>query len=368
MFRIFGFAVTLIVFALGAALIAARGYSEDDAMVNHSERVRLAVSELFSSLRAAEMWHRGYLISGVVEPVAPFQAAVETSRRGIAELYHLTTDNPQQQRRLAALSIVTEREIGRMEQAHRALTAGDYGVAAGTLDDGKRNVDALRLLVGDMAAVERVLLNERSERSSTSLQRMLTGAVVTACLAIMLIAWAGLKLGRLAADQHAHIGRLAQSEASYRSDSLLDEMTGAFNRRGLASAGVDLHKRRGCVTMLFADLDGLKPINDQLGHEMGDQAIKEAAELLRACVRDGDLVARVGGDELVCLLGGACVDPVMARIESALEMANSRLGRRFPLRMSLGAAVSQANESLDSLLARADEAMYRVKLSRKRAA
>jgi diguanylate cyclase (GGDEF)-like protein len=365
MIRVFGFAVTLIVFALAGALTAARNYSRDEHWVNHSDQVRLALSELFSSLRAAEMWHRGFLISGVVEPAAPFHAAVESSRRGIAQLRNLTADQSEQQRRLHGISKVAEREIARMENAHRALASGDYGIAVGTLDDGKRDVDTLRLLLGDMAAVEEALLGERSEQAAASLHLMLTGAAVTGCLALMLIAWAGIKLGSVAAAQHAHIGRLAESEASYRSESLLDEMTGVLNRRGLTSAGPDLQKRCGTVTLLFADLDGLKPINDQLGHEMGDQAIKEAAALLRDCVRDGDLVARVGGDELVCLLGGSCVDPVLERIDRALEQTNARLGRRFPLRMSLGAAVSKENESLESLLARADAVMYRVKLSRK---
>jgi diguanylate cyclase (GGDEF)-like protein len=165
-----------------------------------------------------------------------------------------------------------------------------------------------------------------------------------------------------------------QMVETIRTLSLTDELTGLLNRRGfitLANQQLRSSRRtRDRLWLLFADLDGLKDINDRLGHEAGDRALVEVAELLRAgSFRRSDLVARLGGDEFAILATetspteGAAL---AARIEAAVARANEpdgRGGREFALSLSVGSAVfdPERPQTLDELIGEADRRMYAVK-------
>jgi diguanylate cyclase (GGDEF)-like protein len=149
--------------------------------------------------------------------------------------------------------------------------------------------------------------------------------------------------------------------------ALRDELTGLYNRRGfllLSQREIALSRRGGRSSVLiFADLDGLKRINDDLGHEQGDLAIIETAQVLKTCFRDSDIVARLGGDEFAALAiesSGREAEFIEARVEEALLRQNERPGRRYDLSLSLGALPLASGEdaSLEQLLAEADRAMY----------
>jgi len=158
--------------------------------------------------------------------------------------------------------------------------------------------------------------------------------------------------------------------------SLTDEMTGLYNRRGfltLADQQLKLERHastaRG-LTLLFADMDGLKKINDTFGHEAGSDAIRALAETLRSIFRSGDLVARWGGDEFVVLSIGADdanVKLMLDRIEERLEEYNGTSGKPYKVECSIGIApvTLESNASFENIIAEADEAMYEVKRNRK---
>jgi diguanylate cyclase (GGDEF)-like protein len=121
-------------------------------------------------------------------------------------------------------------------------------------------------------------------------------------------------------------------------------------------------------TLMFADLDHFKPINDQLGHEMGDQVLIQAARLLRRVVRPSDLVARLGGDEFALWMDG--VDHLTAaeraeQIRGTMPRELAQVtGLDIPkLSISIGIATRRpgGQEALDTLIRRADIAMYQVK-------
>ena len=156
--------------------------------------------------------------------------------------------------------------------------------------------------------------------------------------------------------------------------SHVDELTGLHNRRGfidLARAELDeaVRAQRGML-VIFSDLDGLKQINDRLGHQAGDRALFEFATLLRATFRERDLVARLGGDEFVVLVtdaSGVGAAELVARLGSRVEQHNGRGRRDFAIAFSTGVATFDPAEPepLEVLLSQADARMYAHKRRRK---
>jgi diguanylate cyclase (GGDEF)-like protein/PAS domain S-box-containing protein len=170
---------------------------------------------------------------------------------------------------------------------------------------------------------------------------------------------------------HTDMTERKQAEDTIRELSLVDELTGLRNRRGFFVLGelqLSLAHRLGrSVVLYFADVDGLKQINDELGHAQGDRALADFADLLRGTFRGTDLIARLGGDEFVVLaLEAPDVDTTesVARLEEHLQQFNCSAQRPFRLAASIGVAQhgSESSESLTELLGRADADMYQVKL------
>ena len=152
--------------------------------------------------------------------------------------------------------------------------------------------------------------------------------------------------------------------------STIDELTGLYNRRGfLTNAGnrLKLSNQTGQTLLLvFADVDGLKIINDTLGHHLGDLALMETAHLLREAFPETDILARLSGDEFVALLASS--DEVnegslKKRFEAALFEHNAYPERSFVLSVSLGISLYDpiAPCSIGDLLANADTIMYKQK-------
>jgi two-component system, cell cycle response regulator len=152
-----------------------------------------------------------------------------------------------------------------------------------------------------------------------------------------------------------------------RAMSLRDELTGLYNRRGfftLAEQQLRVAGRTGRgMGVFFADLDGMKQINDLLGHEQGDRAIQEVTALLRGSFRASDIVARMGGDEFVVLAletDRDGIEIILRRLEERLAVENAVPGRAYALSLSTGAVLYDPAKpiSVDELVSRADTAMY----------
>ncbi|PKL08685.1 MAG: hypothetical protein CVV51_07665 [Spirochaetae bacterium HGW-Spirochaetae-7] len=155
--------------------------------------------------------------------------------------------------------------------------------------------------------------------------------------------------------------------------SRIDELTGLRNRKGfreLAEHHLRLaERRRSGFAIVFLDLDCFKAINDRYGHAEGDEALKTAARLLEGCLRSGDILARYGGDEFICLLSDAfepSIQPLLSRIRDSTDALNLGSGKPWRLEFSFGTALSDPErpESLDELVDRADRLMYEDKRER----
>ncbi|MHB8881985.1 MAG: GGDEF domain-containing protein [Thermodesulfovibrionales bacterium] len=158
-----------------------------------------------------------------------------------------------------------------------------------------------------------------------------------------------------------------QMEEELRSLSLTDSLTGLYNRRGFLTLTEQYFKiaqrLKNRVSVLYADLDDLKVINDNLGHQEGDKALIEAAGVLRETFRESDIVARIGGDEFVVMpaaLGSATIQSVIDRFQANIAAANAREDRTYRLSISFGFAEYDPAHpcSVDELLARGDRMMY----------
>ena len=149
-----------------------------------------------------------------------------------------------------------------------------------------------------------------------------------------------------------------------------DQLTGLPNRTLLLdrlNQAISVSNRSSrAISLLFIDLDGFKPVNDTFGHGIGDRLLKEVAERLLSCLREGDTAARIGGDEFVVIL-------LESDLDRAITVAHRILGTlRVPYEFgkknisSISASIGIAEypnhaDDLDSLLAAADNAMYRAK-------
>jgi len=152
-------------------------------------------------------------------------------------------------------------------------------------------------------------------------------------------------------------------------EATTDMLTGLLNRRGflrvaeseLRRAQADQHP----LTLIYVDVDGLKALNDEAGHEAGDALLVETAALLRAAFRSTDVLARLGGDEFVVLTrafhgNGAVIRHRIARLSEALHCSGAQ-SREISLSAGVILATPCAVPALDDLLDRADKAMYEIK-------
>lgn len=176
-----------------------------------------------------------------------------------------------------------------------------------------------------------------------------------------------IELQRSLADR---VRQLERAEAELRVLSLTDDLTGLCNRRGFyvhAEQHLKTARRTGEEFLLFyADMDGLKQINDTFGHEEGSRAIIRMAEILRATFRTSDTLARLGGDEFTALVRDVTPDSaelISGRLREHLHShaAQNRHGYELSLSMGFVSFAPDSAATIEDLIGMADQAMYRHK-------
>jgi diguanylate cyclase (GGDEF)-like protein/PAS domain S-box-containing protein len=302
----------------------------------------------------------GTLLTGVIRDVTERSLTTKALREA-EEVLRLTVD-------YAPIGIALVAPDGRWLRVNDAL--------AGILGYTREELLALDYqhlthpddLASDFALVKSLL---RGDATSAGLQKRYIhrqGHLVWVDLAVSLVRSSEGQPRFFIAQIQDTTARKAMEE-QVRQASLTDELTGLHNRRGFTLMAeqqlkhAERHARR--VFVLFIDLNGMKRINDELGHDAGDEALVETARLLRSVHRDSDIVARLGGDEFVVLAEGSpeAADALRARITRQLAALNGEPGRRFALSLSIGVAHYDVLKpvALPQLLADADHAMYQAK-------
>jgi len=163
--------------------------------------------------------------------------------------------------------------------------------------------------------------------------------------------------------------RQTQVESELSHLAISDELTGLYNRRGFLLLGSErmklAHSMKKNVLLFFADLDNLKQINDQYGHQEGDQALLKTAEAFKSTFRNSDITGRFGGDEFTALViedFGHTSDTISKRLQDNMAELSAN-NTQYPLSLSVGMTryAAEFRSSLKKLLAQADQALYKQK-------
>ncbi|MGH8246674.1 MAG: GGDEF domain-containing protein, partial [Gammaproteobacteria bacterium] len=179
------------------------------------------------------------------------------------------------------------------------------------------------------------------------------------------------KIAEAAREHAVELHRRDLLEEEIHRISVTDVLTGMLNRRGFflhAERSFKVARRQGIPSaLIFADIDGLKAVNDALSHDAGDRLIQDGARILLDSFRDSDVVARLGGDEFAAFtLGSTQPQVILARIRDNLESLRQRSS--LPYRISFSTGIVQCDPSSDLTLSEylslADKQMYANKKKR----
>jgi diguanylate cyclase (GGDEF)-like protein len=163
-------------------------------------------------------------------------------------------------------------------------------------------------------------------------------------------------------------GALVESDKAHRRRSTLDPLTGLLNRNALEQRLTELEgtpcddARGRSHALLLCDLDHFKRVNDQLGHAAGDAVLQDVADTMRAVLRAGDSIYRIGGEEILIVLPGASEQDAVGVAERLRQAVRKRRPAGVGVTISIGAAVTKPSVvNTEDLVARADAALYSAK-------
>lgn len=239
--------------------------------------------------------------------------------------------------------------------------------------DGSTGLDGVLPIIDDGESVEVALSSARKDGVDVDLPIALSGR-------------GSCRFGEL------HIRRLVEDDALFGLLVTLDDMTklreqqheferlahrdpltGVFNLRGIGQVLDDLLTgSESDAAVLFLDMDGFKAINDAHGHRMGDEVLCATARTISELMRPGDSLGRLGGDEFLVVLQQPCgfetATSIAERIRDAVRISTRTLDGIDDVDVSIGIAMATPHDDADSLLRRADDAMYTEKRRRQQVA
>jgi len=395
--------VVVLIFAVVYSVSAQRTASRTNAQVDRTNTVRQLLAEIENDLGVAESGVRGFLLTDRAGMKADYESAVTDLRNDLARLGLRLTEKLQRTRLDRLNELVDERvatfraslrtgSIRTPEGQARLVTLLLHGQ---TITDALRGLTEQMRATADELAAQRVMARDSAFQRSYIVEVLAMPAAVASAMILMVGFTAGIvrrvhkmrnnarrldqgrpledpdtsqdELGSLSRALVRAGSHLSELQEELRQHATVDELTGLANRRGFFALGehelLVAARTRAAIALLFVDVDGLKRVNDKLGHAMGDQLLKEAADVIRETIRTSDLAGRLGGDEFcVLLMGDPELDPHRAveRMRATTAIHNQRPGRAFHLSLSIGLSAIPPGRSvtLEELIDAADEGMY----------
>ncbi|MGZ5213049.1 MAG: diguanylate cyclase domain-containing protein [Actinomycetota bacterium] len=387
------------------ALLRARQQNSEALMAERDAvSVHDTLERVLADLTGAETGMGGYLLTGETSFLEPYTEGTQALIRDLHTLTGLMSDDPGTTAEMATLRGLVNQRLSLLQTIQLLAPVTDltnHGQLIRELNRGKDAMDEIRDLVGRQESEAADLLTEKERDLDAKrhvfflvgfvglplgvfasllvvmlfVQRLAGRIVRTEEIARMLDEGMPLREPSTSDDE---LGRLER--VLVQSGTRLRELQGELRRMGTSDALTRLINRRGFlptaehqlkvaerthqpIALMFLDLDGLKKVNDTLGHSAGDRLITEGAFVLRETFRASDLIARMGGDEF-CVLFAAesyhAAKIALTRLKNAVDEANAQEGRPFILSFSAGVATFDPEDpcTLDQLIARADAQMY----------
>jgi diguanylate cyclase (GGDEF)-like protein len=334
----------------------------------HTLEVLLALSNAETSVNTALRGARGYLLTGNVTFLAPYERGRSGSHAYLDRLRRLTRDNPSQQRTLRAAGTRLDAYLETVAAEVMLERNGRHAESARMVASGadRERIEGVLAAIGDAKAEELRLLDERSVATEAAALRTERFNWFMAAVGAAMMALLGAALIGAAS---AHRRTLALTAALQRR-ATTDALTGLANRRHLMAA-IDTEVRRArrtgrSLSLAILDIDHFKRINDTHGHPGGDAVLREIAAVLRETTRAGDLLGRIGGEEFAVLMpetDTAQAERACERLRAAVAGRTVSLGGSVATRVtvSTGVALLSASEAGDQFMCRADKALYEAK-------
>jgi diguanylate cyclase (GGDEF)-like protein len=403
--------VVVLLFAVISAVSAQRTAARTNAEVDRTNGVRQKLVEVQDDLAVAESSVRGLLITGQPRMRSDHEGALNELRRDLADLDFRLSEDLQRQRLARLRELVNERvetfgavlRVGRLRTSEARDRMGTLLQHGQTITDSMRGLTEQMQLTAAELTAERIAAREDAFQRSFFAQVLAMPAAVFTAMILMLGFTAGIvrRVARMRRNaRHLEGGRpldeadpsgdelgslsralvrtgshLSELQEELRRLATVDDLTGLANRRGFFALGehqlLVAARTRASVALLFVDVDGLKSVNDELGHSVGDLLLKEAADVIQETIRASDVAGRLGGDEFcVLLMGDPDLDAerVVARMRQTAASHNGRPTREYPLSLSIGLSALPAGRSvtLEELIDAADEGMYEDKRAKQR--
>jgi diguanylate cyclase (GGDEF)-like protein len=397
----------VLVIATSALLISRRQTTEALVAERNAVAVRDTLDHILVDLTDAETGSRGYLLTGQDSFLEPYTEGSDALIHDMHALNGLIGDDPVATAQVAKLQVLANQRLSLLQTTQllapvtdltnhaqlisqmsrgrvvmeeiRDIVSREQSEAADLLAQRQRSLDASRhfsFLVGIVGMPLGMLASLIVVALSTG--RLVSRIRRTEQLAGMLEEGMPLgdastsddELGRLERVLVRSGTRVVELQSELRRMATADPLTRLINRRGFlptAEHQLEVAKRsHQPLALMFLDLDGLKQVNDTLGHSSGDGMIAEAAFVMRDTFRASDLIARMGGDEFCVLFAAeseAAATAAIVRLQAGVDATNAQEGRPFTLAFSAGIAMFDPEEprTLDQLMAVADQQMYAAK-------
>ncbi|MEW6704332.1 MAG: diguanylate cyclase [Pseudomonadota bacterium] len=354
----------LLAAAVGASYFIKVSADRVEDLSNSSLSRAAEIDRASVSLLVAENHHRAFLLTGRDEELLPYEGARARAGSAFTRLRYFYAQDPAVLDDLEALAALVQARLGQLDNALQAYRSQGPEAARAAIVAAADPAPAQRIhsLLADLKDRE-TRMQDAQAREADRRRTALVGVEVL-LLSALLLAGVGLWRGLIRRARERQ--QLAEQLEHL---ALHDPLTLLPNRRHFAdelerslARAARRHERRA---VLFVDLDGFKRINDELGHHVGDELLREVAQAFGRLVRKGDFVARLGGDEFAVLMEEPGPEGPHRLALRLVEAAARPLLPRHPGHR-IGASVGIAtypDDAADSaaLLSKADTAMYQAK-------